>query len=71
MSARLRPRRQHHRLTRGMFGPLMLPCPKCGDLYDARKNSVEICPICKTAGSTACCNPHGAECICADCERKK
>lgn len=71
MSAMLRSPRQPARAARGMTGPMLIPCPKCCDLFDARAHTIEICPICKTTGSTACCNPNGAECICADCERKK
>jgi hypothetical protein len=59
------------RPLRGLRGPMLIPCPKCGDIFDARAHTIETCPICKTAGSTACCNPHGAECIFAECERKK
>jgi hypothetical protein len=59
------------RALKGMLGPIHLPCPRCGDLYDARMDFLVVCPICKQQGSTACCNPHGEACICADCERKK
>jgi uncharacterized C2H2 Zn-finger protein len=49
-------------------GPKFEPCPKCGQLFDARGEQVVSCPRCGKEGSTACCNPAGVGCICIACE---
>ena len=46
-------------------------CPKCGQTFDQAEHQVIECPRCRVEGSTACCNPGGRNCICADCEEKE
>lgn len=43
-------------------------CPKCGQSYETEKHAVYECPSCGVSGSTACCNPGGNNCLCAECE---
>ena len=69
MSAKRRSVRQPgKRAVRGLTGPVLVPCPKCAALYDARNDVLETCPRCGELGSTACCNTAGKGCICIRCE---
>lgn len=45
-------------------------CPKCGGGYNPAEDQVVMCPECGCEGSTACCNPGGAGCMCWDCEEE-
>ena len=43
-------------------------CPKCGGPHNDATDQIVSCPECQADGSTACCNPGGVNCLCADCE---
>lgn len=69
MSAKLRSRHGAGKPSaRGLTGPLLIPCPKCAAIYDARQDVLELCPRCGELGSTACCNTAGKGCLCIQCE---
>lgn len=46
-------------------------CPKCGKEFDPKEDAIHECPGCGIEGSTACCNPGGSNCLCADCESEE
>jgi hypothetical protein len=50
--------------------PKTKECPKCGEKFDPSEHSIYECPRCNLPGSTACCNPGGNHCICAQCEEE-
>lgn len=45
-------------------------CPRCGVPFNPEQFQIVECPRCEVKGSTFCCNPSGAQCICAACMEK-
>lgn len=48
-------------------GDTTMTCPKCGLEFDPFVEDLVECPRCGQEGSTACCNPGGADTLCIDC----